>query len=245
MNLKPAVFRSNIFSIILILLIFPVSPLLAQLNVSAQSFHYPQKLEYKEWKNEINLILATLPEDYVEEVSSYIYAPLFSYETKFGLPYGFFLQGGVSTNIITTHYLGGVHWGFQYKKYAIEAAQDIALFEGGLNAYGFKSRVNGWLAYNGYAFGMAFEKFTLTLKWETSFVLDMNKYADKIRIQSDEIFLAAAAITLYIEQPLWKDHFVTIGLKANYARFYYPLWAAFATWERYHFIPEVIIGFIL
>ncbi len=96
MNLKPAVFRSNIFSIILILLIFPVSPLLAQLNVSAQSFHYPQKLEYKEWKNEINLILATLPEDYVEEVSSYIYAPLFSYETKFGLPYGFFQQGGIS-----------------------------------------------------------------------------------------------------------------------------------------------------
>lgn len=241
MNLKPSTFLTNLF----IWILFTFQPLLAQLNVSKQSFHFPQKLEHREWKNELNLTLATLPEDYVEEVSSYVYAPLFSYETKFGLPYGLFFHGGVSTNFITEHYLGGLHWGHHYKKYAIEAAQDIAWFRGGLNAYGFKSNVNGWMAYNSYVFGIAFEKFTLTLKQETSFVLHMNKYVDDIRIQTDESFLAASAFTLYIEQPLWKDHFVTIGLKANYARFYYPLWAAFTTWERYYFIPEVIIGFIL
>jgi len=241
MNLKSVALRSNLI-IFLFLLNYP---LWAQLNVAKQSFHFPQKLEYREWKNEINLTLATLPEDYVEEVSSYVYAPLFSYETKFGLPYGIFLKGGGNTNFITEHYLGGVHWGYHYKRYALEKAQDIAWFRGGLNAYGFKSRVDGWLAHNSFVFGMAFEKFTLSLKYETSFVLHMNKYVDDIRIQTDEIFLSAIAFTLYIEQPLWKDHFVTIGLMANYARFYYPLWAAFTTWERYHLIPEVIIGFIL
>ena len=55
-------------------------------------------------------------------------------------------------------------------------------------------------------------------------------------------FLAGASGMLLIEQPLWKDNIVSLGIKIHYTKFYYPSWAVYPTWNRFNFIPEVIIG---
>jgi len=33
-----------------------------------------------------------------------------------------------------------------------------------------------------------------------------------------------------------------MGFKINYTKFYYPTWASFATFDRYLYIPEFVLG---
>ena len=56
---------------------------------------------------------------------------------------------------------------------------------------------------------------------------------------------AGASFAVLIEQTVWKDNYMTLGVRFNYSKIYWPTWAVFPSWDRYFFIPEVIIGFVL
>jgi hypothetical protein len=230
-----------------LLLFFTIyNPLSAQLNVDKNSFHYPKRMHTGEWQHEFNFSLAALPEDFVEEVSTMVYAPLLAYQGKYSLPSGFIINGSARTNFIVLHLISGLKWTYQYKRYGFGIGYDFSYLYGRLDYWGFKSKINGWLSSNIFQFGIAFNKFSLTFISESSYNLGINKFTDNIQISGDDQFiLAGTSLSVYIEQPFWKNNFLSVGFKANYARFYYPLWIVFPTWERYYFIPEVIIGFIL
>jgi hypothetical protein len=45
-----------------------------------------------------------------------------------------------------------------------------------------------------------------------------------------------------LEQPLWNDNYVTLGIRVNHVKFFYPTWLLFPTFNRYYYIPELILG---
>ena len=55
----------------------------------------------------------------------------------------------------------------------------------------------------------------------------------------------AGRLVFTLEQPLWKDNFLVLGIRSTFLKYYYPLWAAFSTFDRTYFIPEATITFIL
>ena len=73
----------------------------------------------------------------------------------------------------------------------------------------------------------------------------INEYQEDLELARDNNFFSGYAITAAIEQPLWKESYLLIALKLNYTKFYYPQWAAFSTFNRLFFIPEIMVGFIL
>ncbi|MCP5061275.1 MAG: hypothetical protein GY936_02275 [Ignavibacteriae bacterium] len=81
----------NIITLVLLIIIsLTYSNLFAQYDyVRENSFTYPDRMGFNEWKNFESLTLAKLPEDAVEEASVFIYAPLLSYKTEVGLGWGF------------------------------------------------------------------------------------------------------------------------------------------------------------
>jgi len=232
---------------ILVLVIFLFySHLTAQYDfIRSNSFVYPNELEFGNWKNLISLTLAKLPEDVVEEASSYIYAPLVNYDVLYGLPLGFSAHGNATTNWITLHLSLGPKWSYRFKRVSVSLGYDVAYVYGRLFAFGFNSEVKGWFNYPNVSLGIAFNKFTLSFKADATFITSVNQFTDDIEVGTDRNRIAGISLGVFVEQPLWKDNFVTLAFKGNYTRLYYPAWAVFPTWDRYNFIPEIIIGLAL
>ncbi|NOX17259.1 MAG: hypothetical protein GXO87_03135 [Chlorobi bacterium] len=217
----------------------------AQIDMTKGSFLHPTIMTNGEYKHEFSIVLAKLPEDQVEAISSWIYAPLFAYRAKYGLPYGFNLKGSVSTNIITFQFRAGPQWGYDFGKVTLSLNPDVAYWFGQLNQFGFNSKVNAWSGYLSLLLGIEFEKFTLTLGGETEHLFSVTQKADDIETSITKNLLVGYSFSIVIEQPVWGDNFMTLGVKFNYSRFYWPAWAVFPTWDRFNFLPEVIVGFVL
>ncbi len=228
-----------------LLLFFMLNTAFAQsLDMKKGSFLFPRIIENKEYVHQFSLILAKLPEEQIESASAWIYSPIFTYDIKYGILYNFNLKGKIATNIITFNFRGGAQWNYEYKRFSFGIYGDLGYWTGKLEHFGFDSRVHAWSGYGGASLGVAFEKFTLTIKGETEYIFSLKEYADDIESLSGQYY-AGTYIGMFIEQPLWKDNFVTLGVKMNFSKLYWPAWAVFPTWERYFFIPEAYIGFVL
>lgn len=237
--------RHKIVSLAIPFILFTCTPqkIYGQSNfIISNSFLFPDTLDLGTYKDQITMYLAKLPEDIVEEVSADIYAPFFAYQAKFGLIYGFSLNGSVSTNIITRNFQLGLQWSLRFSRFALSLGYDASYMYGKLKGFGFDNKVKGWLFYPNISVGAAFDKFTLTVKGELSTIPKLTQTADDIVTTTDRKFLSGGSVGFYIEQPLWKDNFVILGVRANYIRYYFPAWATFPTRDRFHFIPEAVIG---
>jgi hypothetical protein len=223
---------------VLLVLVFSLK-ILAQ---NAGYFIYPQPWASGKYFSTVGLMAAGLPEDQVEEASSMIRGPLFNYQGLYGLENNFQLYGGVYTNIITFHFSVGPKWGLAFDKFAFSIGYDIAYWAGKLEQFGFQSKIRGWISYPNLALGYDFEKFAISLKGELIILTHLFEQQDEVEITTDRNSFAGITLGLYIEQPLWKDNYLLFGLKLNYTKFYYPTWAAFATFDRYLYIPEIALG---
>jgi len=76
-------------------------------------------------------------------------------------------------------------------------------------------------------------------------MLYMKESADDIETSTDKNIFNGFLFSIMIEQPLWKGHYMSIGFNFNYTKIYWPSWAVFPSWDRYIFVPEVLIGFVL
>ncbi len=209
-----------------------------------QSFLYPQRMQSGQFKNLIGLSMANLPEDVIES-DDIFYAPLFAYYMRLGLPENFLMEASVNSNFITYHLALGAKWAYTIDKFSFAPGYDIAFWFGGLRHFGFNSKIRGWIHYPNLIFGYEFKKFTISVKGELILVTFLKEFQDDLVIARDRNFYSGFAITTVIEQPLWSDNFLLIGLKINYTKFYYPQWAAFSRFNRFFLIPELMIGFIL
>lgn len=93
--------------------------------------------------------------------------------------------------------------------------------------------------------GYELNNMAFSLITEATIVTSMTEYQDDIAIGSDYNEFSGIAFTLLLEQPLWKDRYLLIGIKLNYSNFYYPAWAAYETFDKYYWIPEFKVGLVL
>ncbi len=214
-------------------------------DVKKGSFFFPRVLDDKEYIHEFSVILAKLPEDQIEATSAWIYAPLFTYHAKYGLPENFALKGEISTNVITFFFKGGVRWNFDAGDFSFGAGFDAAYWRGALKQFGFNSKVNAWNGFASLSVGYAAEKFAFTIAAETNYLFSIEQAADDIVTESEKTALIENSVSVYVEQPVWKDNFMTLGVKVNFSKIYWPAWAVFPSWDKYFTIPEVFIGFVL
>lgn len=213
--------------------------------VSKDYFSLPTSLGANQFKHIISISSASLPEDFIEEASDFLKAPLFGYSAQYGLPSNFIAFGNVSTNIITWQMTLGAKWFHSFDEFSFSLGYDIAYLYGQLKQYGFNSKVSGWMNYPNITLGYEFNNMAFSLITEATLVTSMTEYQDDIKTSSDYNEFTGVAFTLVLEQPLWKDRYLTIGIKMNYSNFYYPAWAAYETFDKYYWIPEFKVGLVL
>ena len=217
----------------------------AQIPVIENStFYFPHPLQSGKALHLVGLAAAKLPEDVVE-TDDIIRAPLFSYELKFGLPENFIAYGGIHTNIVSNHFAVGTVWNYNFERFGIEVGTDLAYWFGRLTQFGFNTSYKGLVLYPNIGIGYRFNKFTLSLKSELVLDLTETSKNGNLEVTNNGEFLNGFTVGIYLEQPLWKDNYVVLGIRSTYLKFYYPVWAAFSTFDRTFYIPEFIFKFIL
>jgi hypothetical protein len=229
----------------LLLLFYYVSTVHAQqFDMTNYTFYFPHTYKYHQMISSLGVSTAKLPEDVVE-TDDIIRAPLFSYKVKYGLPENFVAEGGVETNIVTWQFSLGPKWHYQINRMGFSVGTDIAYWYGQLKQFGFDTKYYGWTLYPNLSAGYQFDKFTISLKSEAVLNLAEKSTQGGLEISDNLDFYNGWTIGVYLEQPLWKDNFVVIGIRSTFLKFYYPLWAAFSTFDRTYYIPEATITFIL
>ncbi len=209
-------------------------------------FYYPQKIPQKHYSHMVGLSMANLPEDFAEEASTMVRGPLFGYYANYGLPHNFTIDGNFTTNIVTFQWSLGGKWRYQIdKKWALSLGFDFSYVYGQLHEFGYDSKISSWMSYPNVTIGYEFPKFAVALKVEGIFIADLKTKQDDVELTKEYDGISGISFGLYIEQPLWKDHYLTLGMKNNYTKFYYPAWAVFPTFDRVFWIPEFFIGLAL
>ena len=215
-----------------------------QLNFNDNTFFYPHSFSPGKIVSSLGLSLAKLPEDVVE-TDDVFRAPLFSYRMKYGLPKNFLAEGSVESNIVTFNFMLGPKWNYELDKFGFSVGADLSYYFGQLEQFGFDTKFNGWALYPNISAGYQFEKFTISLKSELVFNLAEQSKNGESEIENDLDFFNGWTIGFYLEQPFWGDNYVVLGVRSTFLKFYYPMWAAFSTFDRTFFIPEATFTFIL
>lgn len=229
---------------ILIVQTFLLTPAFAQqLNFQDNTFFYPHSLQQSKIVSSLGLSLAKLPEDVVE-TDDVFRAPLFSYRLKYGLPESFLAEGSVESNIVTFNFMLGPKWNYELDRWGFSVGTDISYYFGKLEQFGFDTKFSGWALYPNISAGYQFDKFTISLKSELVFNLAEQSKNGESEIENDLDFFNGWTIGAYLEQPFWGDNFVVLGIRSTFLKFYYPMWAAFSTFDRAFYIPEATFTFI-
>ena len=107
------------------------------------------------------------------------------------------------------------------------------------------SKLQGWFNYPTLTLGYRLDRFALS--FETRLLITTSLFAKigDLRIQRPNDPFAGVSLAVHIEQPLWKDRVVAVGVRAYWTKLYYPAWAAFPAYDRHYWIPELLVGLIL
>jgi hypothetical protein len=223
-------------------LLFETS-LAQQLNFQENTFFYPHSYKQSQIISSLGLSLAQLPEDVVE-TDDVFRAPLFSYRLKYGLPENFLTEGSVESNIVTFNFMLGPKWNYELDKWGFSVGTDLSYYFGQLEQFGFDTKFSGWALYPNISAGYQFEKFAISIKSELVFNLAEQSKNGESEIENDLDFFNGWTIGIYLEQPFWGDNYVVLGVRSTFLKFYYPMWAAFSTFDRAFYIPEATFTFI-
>ena len=234
--------RTKFLGVILLVAMTNIYP--QELNFNDHTFYLPHPYRVGQTVSSLGLSTAKLPEDVVE-TDDIFRGPLFSYKLNYGLPKNFLVSGGIETNIVTFNFTVGPKWNYELDRLGFSVGTDIAFFTGKLHHFGFDTKFYGWMMYPNLTVGYKFNKFSISVKSELVFNLAETSKNGDLEISNDLDFFNGWTIGIYLEQPLWKDNFVVLGIRSTFLKFYYPMWAAFSTFDRSFYIPEATVMFIL
>lgn len=228
------------------LVILPLSVTLGQMvEPRLGTMYYPTRLNVGELKHALGITLARPPDQVVEEFAAVFTVPLLEYQLMYGLAENVQVEGRATTIFTANHLCGGAKWIFGRSRLQFSLGLDLAFWFGALDTGGFDNTVAGWTLYPNFSMGHDFGPFAITLKFELNMLLAHNKRTGGVTIQKAFSTFNGGAVTIYLEQPLWKDNHVAFGVKSNFLKYYYVAWPGFPTFEEFSYIPEFYMGLIL
>ncbi|MEX2117530.1 MAG: hypothetical protein WEB37_11630 [Bacteroidota bacterium] len=206
---------------------------------------YPSRLKVGDMRHAAGVSLSRPPDEVVEEFAAVLTTPLLEYQVQYGLAENFILEGKATTIFASNHFSAGGKWIFGNGPFGFSIGTDLAFWFGSLKIEGFDNTVSGWTLYPNVSAGYHFRRFTVTVKFEVNMLISKLKRTGSITVQQNSSEFNGGSVAIYLEQPLWKNHYIAVGIKSNFVRYYYVVWPGFPTFDHYSYIPEFYMGLIL
>jgi hypothetical protein len=204
---------------------------------------FPERVPAGKWWTSLGFTAIAPPVEITESVQ--IRAPAFDYHTLYGLPSGFSVDGRAAVQILQNRISVGPKWATKVGPVSCSVGWDFAYWFGALDVGGFDSKAHGWEGTPNVSLGYRFGEVAATAKAELLMVYSTSSSQGDLEISSNTNLAAGLGFTLALEQPFYKDQYLTLGFRALYTKFYWETWSLFSTFDRYLFYPEITVGWIL
>lgn len=172
-------------------------------------------------------------------------APIINFHMNLGLPKGFAITADVSTIVVSNQFRFGPSWNYQYKNFSFGLGYDAALIIGQMKVKEYDNRATAILLYPNISVGYRVKRVAFTLKGELNSLVYSKVTAGEDEMTHHQRFFNGGSVALYVEQKMWKNHYIIVGFKDNINKLYWPVWLLFTTYNRYYQIPELYFSFSL
>jgi len=204
---------------------------------------YPQRVpEHAYWVS-MGFSAVAPPPEITEELQ--VRWPAFEYHALYGFPEGFFADGKASVQVLQNRIALGPRWASSVGPVTFSLGYDFAYWFGFLTFAGFDSKAHGWQGGANVSLGYRFGDVAATAKAEMLSDFSTTSYQGDQEVSRNSKLVSGAAFTFALEQPFYKEKYLTLGFRAIYSKFYWQTWSLFSTFDRYLFFPEIFVGFIL
>ena len=211
-------------------------------SIGEQTIILPRVYKPLEFKSSFSILFTKLPMDWVE---TSVEVPILQFDARLGLPAGFTIDGNVESIWVSNRLSLGPHWNIAMGKFSFGAGFDASFMYGKMTVSGFDNEAWGWGTTPNFSVGFKTKDIAFTIKGELKKISSLKITSGSTEISNEKNFRSGWAIGFYVEQPLWKDHVMVMGLINNFQKFYYAAWPAFSAFNRQYYIPQIYIGLVL
>ena len=208
--------------------------------------YFPQAPVPGTWRNSLGLIFTTTPPELTEEIR--VSVPAIDLNFQRGINKRLFFAGRFQTQFVQSHLSLGLRWAKPITdRLAVSAGYDVSGWGGALQikdvfnsqAYGIESMPNISVGYR--------LKNDLRLTVKSEVILDHYYRSDvgTLAVVQDRLQYNGIAFTIMLEQPFYRQRYVSAGFRAAYSNFNWQLWSIYDTFDRNLFYPQLIFAFIL
>jgi hypothetical protein len=207
-----------------------------------KSYYFPKVTKQYEFNFTAGLSITFLPIAVVEEeINS---SPLINLGMKMSLSDDIYSVIDFGSNYIANIGSFGVYYNIINRDLTIGLGVRGAIWFGHLDFAGFKLKSTGAIFSPELHAGIDLGSMKLSSSFEVE-----NNYlyttSDDKKLGEWIQKLSGFTFRINLEQPLWKDHWVSTSIKLNYNKFYYQSWLSFTNVEEYLLYPEFSFGFNL
>lgn len=209
-----------------------------------KSFAYPAPGEEYSLRANLGISIGKLPKSVVDDQ---IYqSPLAFVSARFDLPLGINIQSTARSIFLTNHFSIGSYYNHRFGRFAASVGGAFAYWFGNARFDNFDVSINGTMLYPSASVGVALgNNIFLTAQYEFAYMTSLNKSVAKINVQSRRNQVIGSAFSIIVEEPVWEDNIIQLGLKLNYTKYFYQSWLAFSNREQWYFVPEFSLGYLL
>src|SRR5258706_1645249 len=197
------------------------------------------------WSSSLGLTFTTTPRAITEE--EHISVPAIDFHVLNRARENFNLDAHAYIQVIQNHASIGFRWLHALSdKVNISAGDDVAGWIGWIKIENINTRGHGLLNYPNVSLGYKVdEELLVTLKAEVLLNFHQKFFAGEQEIEQNPQIYSGEAFTLALEQPFFKDTWVTLAFRAMYSNFFWQAWSLFENYDRNIFYPELTATFIL
>jgi hypothetical protein len=211
-------------------------------SVKNSSIILPRRFGTWDSKTSISISFVRLPEDWVE---TSVDAPMLQLSNKIGLPLGFTFESSFQSIYVSNQLRFGLRWNVEIRKFSFAAGLDAGMLFGKMDIAGFNNKAQGWMLYPAASIGFHTKELAFTISAERNTIQALTLSSGNAETSGFKNFKSGQTISIYLEQRLWKNHVVILGLLNNFQKFYFPAWPAFSAFNRRYYIPQFYLGLVL
>jgi hypothetical protein len=202
---------------------------------------FPGTYQKWEYKMSAGISLTRLPNEIIEEEINTL--PMLNADFKIGLPLKFILHSKINANYISNMFSLAFQKSIIDRKIALSVGANTSYWFGQLYQDVIQLKASGFILNPYIIGGIHINDIYLSLKLENQYST-MRTYSEDAPLGRSFQPNSAYSFQFSIEQPLWNNNWVALGVKFNYAKFYYQAWLTYTAIDEYLLYPEYSFTFI-
>ncbi len=202
---------------------------------------YPSTFTKWNYKISTGLSITRVPLEITEEEINTL--PVINADFKIGLPKKITLHAKLNSNYISNMISIAFQKNLIEKRAILGLGLNTSFWFGHLYQEVIRLNASGFILNPYIIGGYKFKNFYFSYKLENQYSTIRTYSEDAILGKSSQAN-SAYSFQFIIEQPLWNNNWVAIGVKLNYAKFYYQAWLTYTAIDEYLLYPEYSFSFI-